>query len=447
MRDCRSPALVSRFVDIGVKILADRIKAQSGEDAAAEAAVGEVLDSLLRMGCQQEGFAFNATDADSCGHVLLHVIHTLEAASSQAETCSSLSAAVSSALHDGVDDASAAPRAALWLSLERCSQSGCTAADPGSAAAGAARGHAHRGRWGVYAFGGHAQLCAGRGSCGAGGGGGDGGAVAAGRGGDAGAHAAATGAVVRARQWARSARVDGGAQCTRRARPRVVCTGPAESLGMRRVPRPASARANLFGGPQYHLGAGGEVWVAGKAEAQYGGGTVVARAARHARCGAALRIALARLEPHGPRRGRGDAHVCRVGAARVDVIDLTFDDDDAAPVVRAEVPRKRRMSKRGLTWPSNVQANHMDFGTCLCSETDQDCQRSETKAKPVGWEQAGNCRVVGLTYCRKIAFCHDASSCVDAKFHLGDFLVDLFHELDDEIDELVLQHAFGVGCW
>ncbi len=104
MRDCRSAALVSRFVDIGIKILADRIKAQTGKHAADAAVdeVGEVLDSLLRMCRQQEGFTFNATDADSCGHVLLHVIHTLEAASTQAETCASLSAAVSSVLHDGV---------------------------------------------------------------------------------------------------------------------------------------------------------------------------------------------------------------------------------------------------------------------------------------------------------------------------------------------------------
>ncbi len=96
-----------------------------------------------------------------------------------------------------------------------------------------------------------------------------------------------------------------------RAWPRVVRTGPAESLGMRRVPRPASARANLIGGPHITR-AGGEVGMAGKVEAQYGGGTLVARAARHARCGAALRLALARLEPHGPERGGG----CRCLSSR-----------------------------------------------------------------------------------------------------------------------------------
>ena len=30
------------------------------------------------------------------------------------------------------------------------------------------------------------------------------------------------------------------------------------------------------------------------------------------------------------------------------------------------------------------------------------------------------------------------------ELHLGDFLVDLLHELNDEVDELVLEHLFGV---
>ena len=30
------------------------------------------------------------------------------------------------------------------------------------------------------------------------------------------------------------------------------------------------------------------------------------------------------------------------------------------------------------------------------------------------------------------------------EFHLGNFLIDLFHELNDEIDQLVLQHGLRV---
>ena len=30
------------------------------------------------------------------------------------------------------------------------------------------------------------------------------------------------------------------------------------------------------------------------------------------------------------------------------------------------------------------------------------------------------------------------------EFHLGNFLVNLFHELNDEIDQLMLQHGFRV---
>lgn len=50
----------------------------------------------------------------------------------------------------------------------------------------------------------------------------------------------------------------------------------------------------------------------------------------------------------------------------------------------------------------------------------------------------------GTTHGRKIRFCHDTGSCIVGKLHLGDLLVYLFHELDDEVDEFVFEHGFGM---
>lgn len=118
VRDCQSSGLVSRFTDIGIKILSDKVKAAStdadktprrmdnshkgmtnfgpddGADAPAQAktaadaakhgpCVGEqqvesTLRSVVRMCEQQHSFIFNATDADSCAQLLLHVVTSLE---------------------------------------------------------------------------------------------------------------------------------------------------------------------------------------------------------------------------------------------------------------------------------------------------------------------------------------------------------------------------------
>ncbi|TKY86355.1 hypothetical protein EX895_004504 [Sporisorium graminicola] len=140
MRDCQSSGLISRFTDIGIKILSDKVKASADADAdaakrgeqldvpkndacldgqgnaklgadkaasskmsgsadsaaaaaaaAADAAaestkspreqeVESTMRSVLRMCEQQASFIFNATDADSCGQLLLHVVTSLEEA-------------------------------------------------------------------------------------------------------------------------------------------------------------------------------------------------------------------------------------------------------------------------------------------------------------------------------------------------------------------------------
>ncbi|GAC95724.1 RNA polymerase II mediator [Pseudozyma hubeiensis SY62] len=112
VRDCHSSGLVSRFTDIGIKLLSDRVKAAGASEtkpqqqldsaldgdapasvddgveasSADEREVESTLRSVLRMCEQQDGFVFNATDADSCGQLLLHVIASLEAALGQIAT-------------------------------------------------------------------------------------------------------------------------------------------------------------------------------------------------------------------------------------------------------------------------------------------------------------------------------------------------------------------------
>lgn len=125
MRDCQSSGLTSRFTDIGLKTLLDKVKAwaeaelelanqsaatreegtggnevdTAGAGASQETGpkgdsqtastlmeissntdVESTVQSVLRMCEQQDSFVFNATDAESCGQILLHVITTLEAA-------------------------------------------------------------------------------------------------------------------------------------------------------------------------------------------------------------------------------------------------------------------------------------------------------------------------------------------------------------------------------
>ena len=48
------------------------------------------------------------------------------------------------------------------------------------------------------------------------------------------------------------------------------------------------------------------------------------------------------------------------------------------------------------------------------------------------------------TYRSQEALSHETGSCVQEELHLRDFLVDVLHELDDKVDQLVLQHLFGV---
>ncbi|KAJ9475201.1 Mediator of RNA polymerase II transcription subunit 12 [Pseudozyma hubeiensis] len=144
VRDCHSSGLVSRFTDIGLKILSDRVKAASasaaklqqqldntfdrdsstGGDAPASVDDGAVaqpapisagtssaneqeveltLRSVLRMCEQQDGFVFNASDADSCGQLLLHVITSLEATLGQITSSPDDDASrLSALLHDGM---------------------------------------------------------------------------------------------------------------------------------------------------------------------------------------------------------------------------------------------------------------------------------------------------------------------------------------------------------
>ncbi|KAJ1024687.1 hypothetical protein NDA13_004614 [Ustilago tritici] len=123
MRGCQSSGLISLFTDIGIKILSDKVKARadavrtwskamaddarveakadvqdatptqntvskgtSGEGIVAaderlpESQVESTMRSVLRMCEQQDSFFFNATDADSCGQLLVYVIASLEAA-------------------------------------------------------------------------------------------------------------------------------------------------------------------------------------------------------------------------------------------------------------------------------------------------------------------------------------------------------------------------------
>jgi len=39
---------------------------------------------------------------------------------------------------------------------------------------------------------------------------------------------------------------------------------------------------------------------------------------------------------------------------------------------------------------------------------------------------------------------NNTSACVDSQLHFADLLVNVCHELDDEVDQLVLEHSFGV---
>lgn len=139
MRDCQSSGLISRFTDIGIKILSDKVKASADADAetakkakqldarkedasvnghanartegqsdSREAAssndtdtavassdsakspreqeVESTMRSVLRMCEQQATFIFNATDADSCGQLLSHVVTSLEDALNPADS-------------------------------------------------------------------------------------------------------------------------------------------------------------------------------------------------------------------------------------------------------------------------------------------------------------------------------------------------------------------------
>ncbi|KAJ1020774.1 hypothetical protein NDA16_004165 [Ustilago loliicola] len=125
MRDCQSSGLISRFTDIGIKILSDKVKARadavkgsaaandnvqvtdskvsnghaapstlpsasngesdgpaSSDQPLPESDVESTMRSVLRMCEQQDSFIFNATGADSGGQLLLHVITSLEAVNS-----------------------------------------------------------------------------------------------------------------------------------------------------------------------------------------------------------------------------------------------------------------------------------------------------------------------------------------------------------------------------
>uniref|UniRef100_V5EY32 Mediator of RNA polymerase II transcription subunit 12 n=2 Tax=Kalmanozyma brasiliensis (strain GHG001) TaxID=1365824 RepID=V5EY32_KALBG len=130
MRDCQSSGLISRFTDIGIKILSDKVKASkaategstldsrdAAKDSYVETAapdepnpsssaqtgsstapmksskpsqedegVDSTMRSVLRMCEQQDSFTFNATDADSCGQLLLHVVSFLEHALSPTDS-------------------------------------------------------------------------------------------------------------------------------------------------------------------------------------------------------------------------------------------------------------------------------------------------------------------------------------------------------------------------
>jgi hypothetical protein len=63
------------------------------------------------------------------------------------------------------------------------------------------------------------------------------------------------------------------------------------------------------------------------------------------------------------------------------------------------------------------------------------------------WER-GQCRpsgaVGGSAYWCEERFGNKSCASVEEKLHFRDLLVDFLHELNDEIDELVFQHLFGV---
>lgn len=50
----------------------------------------------------------------------------------------------------------------------------------------------------------------------------------------------------------------------------------------------------------------------------------------------------------------------------------------------------------------------------------------------------------GNTYRCQEALGHETGPCVQEKLHLRDLLVNIFHELNDKVDQLVLQHLFRV---
>ena len=163
VRDCQSSGLISRFTDIGIKILSDKVKTSADADAVAakeqlevakdlsttdvkvldtapgtaeakapsasgkaatwksnapgdasrtsaghakssrEQEVESTMRSVLRMCEQQASFIFNATDGDSCGQLLLHVVTCLEEAMGSKDACSGdIAARLSSLLHGGL---------------------------------------------------------------------------------------------------------------------------------------------------------------------------------------------------------------------------------------------------------------------------------------------------------------------------------------------------------
>ncbi len=162
MRDCQSSGLVSRFTDIGIKILSDKVKLSKSEgtdkvtepvDAQKQASatgvvaasnadsdgkiatalpdatdanlivsngtatapanpvtsvaeqdgVESTMLSLLRMCEQQDSFIFHATDADSCGQLLIHVVSALEQGLTVADSHKDdVAARLSSTLHGGL---------------------------------------------------------------------------------------------------------------------------------------------------------------------------------------------------------------------------------------------------------------------------------------------------------------------------------------------------------
>ena len=50
----------------------------------------------------------------------------------------------------------------------------------------------------------------------------------------------------------------------------------------------------------------------------------------------------------------------------------------------------------------------------------------------------------GYTYRRQEALSNETGSCVQEELHIRDLLVHIFHELNNEVHQLVLQHLLGV---